>query len=88
MIVVRVELWSAITGKHTEIARLDISNVGGSDTRGDYNGRVYRGRGKSGLDRAMRKQSVVRHAFVENYPRKSKHVWNLVTRILKAGGYK
>ena len=45
MIVVRVELWSAITGKKTEIARMHISNTGaGSNRRCDYTGESFVGR--------------------------------------------
>lgn len=33
MIVVKVELWSAITGKRSEIARAVIHNTGGTKTR-------------------------------------------------------
>jgi hypothetical protein len=29
----------------------------------------------------------MRHAKVKNYPRASKHVWNLVARMLKTMGY-
>jgi hypothetical protein len=88
LIVVRVELWSAVTGKKTEIARLDISNIGGSLHRGNYKMRVYRGRNKETLDAAMKKQKLTREAVTENYPRLTKHVWNLVTRLLVTAGYK
>ena len=36
MIVVRVELHSAITGQVSELARMNIANIGGTQTKGDY----------------------------------------------------
>ena len=84
MIVVRVELHSAITGLVTEIARMDICNVGGDAKRGDYDGRTMRGRSRY----ALAKQTVSKQARVEAYPRQSLHVWNLVTRMLSTMGYR
>lgn len=83
MIVVRVELHSAITRKMTEIARLTICNVGGSHERGDYQVCTYRGRNKEALD----KRTVNRSGSVNNYPRLALHVWHLVYEALKAVNY-
>jgi hypothetical protein len=83
MIVVRVELHSAITGQITEIARAHICNVGGNGTKGDYHVETLRGRSKEQLDRRERQRS----AGVKNYPRLSIHVWHLVARALVAMGY-
>ena len=79
MIIVRVELWSAKTGKVTELARMHIVNKGdGTDTKGNYLGKIFRGRSKSQLD----KLTVSKTAEVENWPRKNKHVWQLIREIL------
>ncbi len=84
MIVVRVELHSAITHEVTEIARMDICNVGGTHTRGDYHGDTYRGHDRG----TLAKRTVSKSAEVMNHPRLQQHVWNLVTRMLVTMGYK
>lgn len=84
MLVVKVELYSAITGKITEIARMMIYNEGGPRTLGDYGVAVYRGRDEDTLN----KKTVIRRAKVKNHPRLREHVWNLVTKALVAAGYK
>lgn len=85
MIVVSVQLHSAITGEVTELARVRICNDGsGSETHGNYTGSSFRGRDKAALDRAV----VSRSAGLKNYPRQAQHVWNLVARMLGAMGYR
>lgn len=83
MIVIRVELYSAVTGKVSELARMHIANIGGTATKGDYDVQTLRGRSKTDLDRG----SVQRTGKVINYPRLSIHVWHLVARALVAMGY-
>jgi hypothetical protein len=83
MIIVRVELHSAITRKVTEIARMKICNAGGSVERGNYYVATLRGRSKEQLDRG----EVTREGDVRDYPRQSIHVWHLVARALLAMGY-
>lgn len=83
MIVVRVELHSAVTGQVTELARMHICNEGGTATKGDYGVETLRGRDKTALD----KRSVQRSGKVTSYPRLSIHVWHLVARALVAMGY-
>ena len=78
MLVVRVELHSAITRKITEIAQMCISNVGGTTARGNYEARTFI-KGSS---------EVARAGQVYDYPRQSKHVWNLVARALHSMSYK
>lgn len=47
MIIIRVELWSAITHKTTELARMAIANDGtGNHNLGNYKGMSFRGRSK------------------------------------------
>lgn len=84
MLVVKVELHSAITGETTEIARMIIHNEGGTKSSGDYGVMVYRGRTREELD----KKVTIRRAKVKNHPRLREHVWNLVTKALVAAGYK
>lgn len=83
MIVVRVELHSAITGKVSELARMHICNVGGTATKGDYHCETLRGRSKADLDKRVQQ----RVGNVMNYPRLAIHVWHLVARSLVAMGY-
>lgn len=83
MLVVRVELWSAVTGQKTEIARAIIHNVGGTVTRGDYEVITYRGRSAKDFN----KRVVQRKAEVRDHPRLRDHVWTLVAKALNAAGY-
>ena len=86
MIVVRVELHSAITGKVTELARMVIYNLGdhpASPRRGNYGVTTFRGRTKEDLD----KKISSRKGVIDNYPRLSLHVWHLVERALQSVGY-
>ena len=83
MIVVRVELHSAITGRVTEIGRMHIANVGGTEDLGLYTATTLRGRSREQLDRRL----PTRKGAVTGYPRKKLHVWHLVARALVAMGY-
>lgn len=83
MIVVRVELHSAVTHKVTEIARMRICNEGGTHELGDYGVYVMRGRDEQTLD----KGTVQREGKFGKYPRLRLHVWNLVLNALVAAGY-
>ncbi len=83
MIVVRVELHSAITGAVSELGRVLIDNQGGTQQRGNYRVRSLRGRSSEQLDRG----TVQKEGAVMNHPRLAEHVWNLVAKALKAVGY-
>lgn len=84
MIVIRVELWSAVTGEKKELARMHIANDGaGTLTHGDYDGTTFRGRDSAALD----KLRPNRTGKVAHYPRKALHVWHLVARMLAAMEY-
>lgn len=83
MIIVRVELHSAITGKVTEIARAIIANKGGTKERGDYDVATFRGRSAEQLNGLQ----IQRRGKVEGHPRLSQHVWNLVAKALTGMGY-
>jgi hypothetical protein len=83
MIVVRVELWSAVTHEVTELARMKICNRGGTAESGDYSVTTYRGRCKADLDRHV----VTRTGAIAGYPRLALHVWHLVAYALASTGY-
>jgi hypothetical protein len=93
MLVVRVELHSAVTGKTTEIARALIYNDGGGDSdHGNYKAFTFKGRDgvawtREHIHKALNAKKTLRDGVVMNYPRKSLHVWNLVYRALKGMGY-
>ena len=84
MIVVNVQLKSAIhRSRDRELARVLISNEGGTATFGDYKCVSLRGRSTEQLDRRV----VQRRGFVENHPRQAEHVLNLVAKALIKMGY-
>jgi hypothetical protein len=83
MIIVRVELLSAITGETIELARMDICNEGGTVNLGDYGVYIMRGRDRE----ALSKRRVQRTAKVLGHPRLREHVWNLVAKALTSAGY-
>lgn len=87
MIIVKVELLSAVTGETTELARMAIDNIGGTATVGDYRARTYRGRSAGALDRAMRTGLAQRQVFVRGHRRLALHVWHLVAKALLGMGY-
>lgn len=84
MLIVRVELHSAITGQVSEIARMRIFNDGTGDRdHGNYKGRTFRGRDAAALDTQVK----VRDGEVKQYARLNHHVWNLVAKMLKVMKY-
>ena len=92
MIVIRVELWSAVNGEKTELARMVIDNVGGTNTLGDYRCRTLRGRSREALDKALlalctNGSGTQREGQVTGHPRLREHVWNLVAKALTSMRY-
>lgn len=87
MIVVRVELWSAITGDKTELARMHIANDGEATVAnprlGTYVGESFVGRDSKALARC----TVSKRGRVENWRRADFHVWNLVAAMLASMGH-
>lgn len=83
VIVVRVELHSAVSGEVTELARAHIFNLGGTQTVADYGVRTIRGRSTRALDLGH----VQRSGKVENHPKAALHVWHLVAKALATVGY-
>lgn len=90
MIVVRVELHSAITGEVSELARAVICNEGINDTgsKGDYGVYICRGRDKEALNKSWLNRTFTKTAKVIGHARQAEHVLNLVSKALIAAGYK
>lgn len=76
MLVLKLEMHSAITGEVREIGRTVIYNKGGSHERGEYGVAVCR-RGSTDYH-----NKPTRVGEVLNYPRLSYNVWRLVIRSL------
>lgn len=87
MIVIRVELHSAVTRKVTELARMHICNIGGTKSRRDYSGQTFTGRDRDTLDRSVANGTVTRSGEVMNHKSEAQHVWNLVAKMLNNLGY-
>lgn len=87
MIIVKVELHSAITGDRTELARMMIDNIGGDMKRRDYRARTYRGRSGTALDKAMLAGATTREGRVLGHRALDLHVWHLVSKALTGMGY-
>lgn len=84
MIVVKVELWSAVTGEKTELARMEIANDGeGTLAKRHYDARTLFGRSTDQLN----KRRTQREGRIENWPSERVHVWNLVAALLTKMGY-
>jgi hypothetical protein len=83
MIVVKVELHSAITGRVTELGRMIVANVGGTRKRGDYKVKV--GRKRAGGEPIPNEDvwaKPQRTGSVKDYPRLSYNVWRLISRAI------
>ena len=84
MIIVTVELLSAVTGEQKTLAQMDICNTGeGTHRKGNYIAVTHRGRDAISLAR----RTPQRSCEVKDWPRLDKHVWNLVQTALTGMGY-
>jgi len=80
MLVIKVELHSAITGQISEIARMRIYNdMTGSREIGNYVADVFDDETKT---------KITATGAVKKYPRLTAPVWSLVAKSLKAAGFK
>lgn len=81
MIVVKVELHSAVTGNVSLIAKMIVHNVGlsANGKRGNYKVAVAR---KGSFDNRQVLAQPAREGEVTDYPRLSYNVWRLVCRAL------
>jgi len=74
MIIVKIELHSAVTGKVTELGRLHITNDGtGTELRGNYH-----------VEKLGKRRWLLARGRVENWPRKSASIFRLLRRALNA----
>lgn len=87
MIVVKIELHSAVNGSVSEIGRMVIANDGDSDTvvRGNYDVAVCR-RGSTAVPAPIDPDGpkATRTGRVEDYPRIAYNVWRLIARAVLA----
>lgn len=84
MLVLKLELHSAITGEVTEIGRTIIANDGtGTSDSGNYICKVAR-KQKDGTPYINKKiwKSPFRVGFVKNHKRNQQNVWRLVLKAL------
>lgn len=87
MIVVKVELHSAITGEVSDLGSMVIANdATGTPSRGNYFGKTFR-KGAGEWWKHLRWPKPVREGRVEDYPRKALPVWSLVKRMLDDMGF-
>lgn len=86
MIVVRVELHSAIDGRVETLGTTIIDNVGGTKARGNYRTRAWP---KGALDprRLLTSRKPHREGAVNDHKRLAEPVWTLVRKSLEAMGY-
>jgi hypothetical protein len=74
MIVVKIELHSAITGRVSRLGEIVIANDGtGTANQGNYWGKLY----------GKKKDVVLRSAVVRGFPRKRLLAHDLLYRILR-----
>lgn len=84
MIVVKVELHSAITGKITTLGQAVIANDGkhGANSLGNYDMSVANKRTAQAGDLQKTIEKAARRGRITNFPRKSYSIWRMVTRLL------
>lgn len=87
MLVIRIELWSARTGKREELGRcyIALKEAPEDPSRGDYDVVVNR-RKVLDMPQPWNKKGPKpwRQGEVLNYPRKTLNMWRLVIRALKS----
>lgn len=82
MIVVKIELHSAVTNRITTLGTMIIHNVGGTAKRGNYE--VCVGNKRDALDLRKVFNQPQRRGKVDDYPRAAYNVWRLVSRALRS----
>lgn len=87
MIVVKVELWSAVTGVTSNLGTLVIDNTGGTDSKANYRARMYK-KSKKDLRTQYATEKPIREGVVMGHARHAEPVQNLVAKALKQLGYK
>lgn len=83
MIIVKIELHSARTGQVTQLGEMRLSNNNQTSrekpTHGSYRVEVFR---KPKFDKVTRDTEVEDSTLIEEWPRKSKVVWQLIQKAL------
>lgn len=87
MIVVKIELHSAITHEQSNLGTLVIDNIGGTKTKGNYRCRMYRKSDKNIYRQVLDGAKPIRECEIHNHPRLSNPVQSLVLKALKEMGY-
>ena len=82
MIVVRIDLISAVTGNTTRLGAATISNIGGSRKLGDYTVKVARKPHAVANAWDKIEAQPLRTGEVKDYPRLSYNIWRLIIRAL------
>lgn len=85
MLVVRIELHSAVTGKVTELGIMHIANVTSDIEHLQSGGKI--GHYRAMIFRAPKFVRWTRDSAVTHYRRLNRPVWDLVTLALKNAGY-
>lgn len=87
MIIVTIELKSAVDGRTEKLGEMVICNDGTSTqrTRGNYDAFVYRKH--KFFDWKKLTNNLTRRGRVENYSRLQRPIWDLVGLALKDMGY-
>lgn len=85
MLVVRLELHSANTGEVSELGRMIVANVGGTDETGEYEVRLALSASSS--QELLDDKTRDRLGKVSGYPRMTQHAWDLIAKALASVGY-
>lgn len=87
MIVVKIELHSAVTSKVSSIGTLVIDNIGGTKNKGNYRCRMYRKNQDDIYLRLVKGERPIRECEVLGHPRLTQPVQSLVFKALEKMNY-
>lgn len=87
MIVVKIELHSAVTHDVSNLGTLVIDNTGGTRTRANYRCRMYQ-KSKRPLYEQIASERPFRESVVMDHAKQAEPVANLVAKALKNLGYR
>ena len=82
MIVVKIELHSAVTRKVTLLGTMIVDNIGVRGDLADYRVRV--GAKRNAGDLPVIAQKPLRTGEVKDYPREKYNVWRLISRAIRS----
>ena len=88
MIVVTVDLHSAIDGRIERRGTVVIDNISGGGAKRSYRARAYkRGDERNGIPAMIRHCQPFRTGTVKNHPAQAENIWNLVGKALASMGF-